>query len=70
VTLKLVEVQVHFHRVTVGLILFEDVRGRKICMKFVQHSLTDRKNEHKIKILRLYPDLSGLLTCIFAGNTS
>jgi hypothetical protein len=68
--LKLVEDQVHFNRVTVGLILLEDVRGRKICMKFVQHSLTDEQNEHKIKILRLHPDLLGLLTCIVAGDTS
>jgi hypothetical protein len=70
VTLKLVEDQVHFNRVTVGLILLEDVRGKKSCMKFVQHSLTDEQNEHKIKILRLHPDRSGLLTCIFAGDMS
>lgn len=69
-TLKLVEDKVHFNRVTFGLILLEDVRGRKICMKFIQHCLTDEQNEHKIKILRLHPDLSGLLTCIFAGDIS
>jgi hypothetical protein len=56
--------------VTVGLNLLEDVRGREICMKFMQHSLTDKQNEHKIKILGLLPDLSGLHTCIFAGNMS
>jgi hypothetical protein len=53
-TLQLMEDQLHINWEMICSILHKDLARKKICTKFVPHSLMDEQKEHRVKSCELF----------------
>jgi transposase len=73
-TLRMMSDELNINKKTIRQILHEDLRKRKICVKFVPHSLTDEQKQRRLTscqdFIRTCLGNPSFLDCIVTGNES
>jgi histone-lysine N-methyltransferase SETMAR len=73
-TLRMMSDKLNINKETIRQILHEDLRKRKICAKFVPHSLTDEQKQRRLTscqdFIQSCQDNPSFLDCIVTGDES
>jgi transposase len=73
-TLRMLSDELNINKETIRQILHEDLRKRKICAKFVPHSITDEHKQRRLKscqdFIQTLQDSPSFIDCIVTGDES